>query len=55
MIYVWALLVGVFVLLMLFVLGLKFYQLHQRRKAMEMRGYRVPGDPNVDAFSADEP
>jgi hypothetical protein len=55
MIYIWAILVGCFVLLILFFIALIAFEAHKRRHAMEMRGYRLPGDPNCDPRSANEP
>jgi hypothetical protein len=55
MIYFWLLIVLLFFLLLAFVGFMAGLQRHQRRHALEMRGYRLEGDPNVDPRSADEP
>ena len=55
MIYIWLLMVLVLLLLIAGIALVAGSQRHQRRKALEMRGYRVEGDPNVDPRSADEP
>ncbi len=55
MIYVWIIFMGLFVLVALFFVLVGAYQKHQRRHAIEMRGYRLPGDPNVDPRQANEP
>jgi hypothetical protein len=55
MLYVWAIIIGIFLLIVFFILGISAVQTHKRRHALEMRGYRIPGDPNVDPRSADEP
>jgi hypothetical protein len=55
MFYIWILFLTLILLLIAFLAVSAFMQRHQRRKAMEMRGYRVEGDPDVDPRSADEP
>jgi hypothetical protein len=55
MLYIWLLIVFLFLLFCAFVAVVAVFQRHQRRHALEMRGYRVAGDPNVDPRSADEP
>ena len=55
MLYIWIFFLTLILLLIAFLVVAAFVQRHQRRKALEMRGYRIDGDPNVDPRSADEP
>jgi hypothetical protein len=53
--YTWAIVFVVFVVLCVIIGGVYGVQAHRRRKAMELRGFPIAGDPHVDPRSANEP